>query len=249
MDRWRSKWSTMFHVLMRNTVITIFGRKGSGKSFLTKEITEDHDRVLALDSLGEYGREHKFEVFTDFDSLVDRLVEAEEEPTFRISARLVNDEEALDTLRVAREISNQLIVIEEASLYCSPTQLPEEIAWLIRYGRHQEIDLIFVARRPSEVNRDVTAQSDIVVTFQQREPRDVVYLRSMFGVEAEKVKDLPEFQPLVFGDLEHAPRAVLRRVVESGQLQDRAQDAVERVSEDIEPEDERNTLTDEDEPA
>jgi hypothetical protein len=69
--------------------------------------------------------------------------------------------------------------------------------------------MIFIARRPSELHRDITANSDVVVTFQQHEPRDVLYLRSIFGPGAVAVRRLPRFRIMYFGEIEKVPLAAL----------------------------------------
>jgi len=196
---------------MQNTVTVVIGRKGSGKSTIVREIVADYPRVMVLDSLAEYD---DCDVVEE-DDCPEALLKASGQSKFRIACRCLGLEDNLDLMRIAYEMPPKtLIVIEEASLYASPTHLPDEMAALIRYGRHRELDLVFVARRPSELHRDVTANADVLVTFQTQEPRDIMYLRSFYGDEALTLPTLPLYHIKVFGDLSKAPGPVLHRLAQ-----------------------------------
>lgn len=191
-----------------NTIITILGRKGSGKSRLAGEIMDEFPRVFIIDSIGEY--EAPLIAWGLHDS-VRLILQEHQKPATTISLRAVSVEDNLTLLSLLYEVPDCLIVIEEASLYCSPSLLPDEIAALVRYGRHRRISLLFVARRPSELHRDITGQSDVLVSFCQREPRDIDYFRA-WGDVAEAVQKLGPYQIIALGELQKAPLAVLARL-------------------------------------
>lgn len=193
---------------MDNTVFVILGRKGSGKSYLSSQIIEEYDRVIVLDSLGEY----EGTVTDGLEETVRTILAVKDKPRFRIVARILAAEDAEKIMRLVYEIPNCLFVIEETSLYCSPSYLPDDLARLIRYGRHREISLLFVSRRPSELHRDLTAQADLVVTFQQQEPRDITYLGQIFGRDvAASTVNLDRYQFVLMGDRSKAPLVLLAR--------------------------------------
>src|SRR5258705_2592052 len=181
---------------MQNLVISIFGRKGSGKSTLVKEIVDEAPRVIVFDTMGEYARKRD-RIFDTHESALSELGRVEHERRFRVIIQLVDEEEALSAMRVAYAVPNCLIVVEETSFYCSPAYLPPELARFVRYGRHRAISQIYIARRAAEIHRDLTAQSDIIVSFQQHEPADIEYLKKVMGPEAEKLPKLPKYAVLV----------------------------------------------------
>jgi len=195
-----------------NTITSVFGRKGSGKTTLVAEISEDFRRVYAFDSMGEYDETRGFEVCYGLAECARRMVEAARLPLFRLSLRVDRTEDFLKLLRIAYEVPDSLLVVEETSLYCSPSKLPDDLSRLVRYGRHRKLNIVFVARRPSEIHRELTAQSDVIVTFRQHEPRDVDYLKSFIGPRVEGVSRLPEYHVLAFGDIEKIPVAVIERL-------------------------------------
>jgi DNA helicase HerA-like ATPase len=191
-----------------NVVISIFGRKGGGKSFLTKEIIEEHRRVFIFDTVGEYEG-----AIESFEAGVQATLEAQEKRRFKIAFRIVNDEDALRLMRLVYDVPRTLVVFEETSFYCSPSYLPEELARFVRYGRHREISQIYISRRPAEISRDLTAQSDIIVSFQQHEPADLEYLGRVMGPEAAReLPRLPRYAIVASGDLNVAPLPILERL-------------------------------------
>lgn len=196
---------------MQNTVAAYFGRKGSGKSTLGMRVAADRVRCFVLDTMGEYGKAKGVEVVFGYDACIDRIVQASHEPHFRIALQCEQIEELLALTRLTYTVPDHLILVDEASYYCSPSFLPPELSVLSRYGRHRLIDQIYIARRPSEIHRDLTAACDYVVSFQQREERDVAYLRATWGEEALTVRDLDydAHELMIFGDRSRAPLPVL----------------------------------------
>jgi len=198
-----------------NTILAIFGRKGSGKTDLTRRIIQEHPRVFAIDTLAEYGERYSgrgFRICEGKQACMDAMLSVKDRRAYKLALRCIPEEDNLALLDLAYEFPRTLVVVEETSLFARPTFLPPEIAKLVRYGRHRQIDQIYIARRPSEVHRDLTAQADIVITFEQREPRDVKYLRDVAGDEAEEVQHLPRYKVLVFGNLEKLPIAVMEQI-------------------------------------
>ena len=210
-----------------NLIICVFGRKGSGKTTLVREIIKENPRVFVIDSLAEYdagfqvvhGKRACIEAMRDAGRAREDLFDLKEERgPFRLSLRVLDVEDNLELIDYAYEFPGTMLVVEETSLYTKSHFLPTEISRLVRYGRHREIDQIYVARRPSEVSRDLTAQADLIVSFQQQEPRDVKYLRDVAGEEAEQVRNLPKYKTMVFGDLSKMPIAVMRSRHRGAQL-------------------------------
>lgn len=208
-----------------NSITCVFGRKGSGKTTLVQEIIREFPRVFVIDSLAEYDK--GFSVVDGKRSSIEAMRDTMEEadlfgrshrPRFRLSLRVLDVLENLELMDYAFEFPGTLIVVEETSLYTKSHFLPTEIAKLVRYGRHRSIDQIYVARRPSEVSRDLTAQADLIVSFQQQEPRDIKYLRDVAGEEAEQVKHLPKYKPMAFGDLSKMPLAVMKARFRGSQI-------------------------------
>jgi len=200
-----------------NLISTVVGRKGMGKSFLTRKIVAEAPRAIILDTLGEYdGR--GMDVVWGRDRSIRAMAAAAKKRRYKLALRGLDEDEMLDALEMVYEIPDSLVVVEEASMVCRASFLPREMAQLVRYGRHREISQLYIARRPSELPRDLTAQSDLVITLQQKEPRDILYLRATGFDEGELIalSRLPDDKArgyiLVHGDLAAAPLPVLEQL-------------------------------------
>ncbi len=193
-----------------NLILTIFGMKGSGKSTLVKKILPEFPRVIVLDTNQEYERDVAV-IFSDLLEAVDFLKGyAENDDPF--SMAYVPDElpeDGITFLRMAATVPRSLVVVDEAHMYCSASVMPYPVQRLVRLGRHSEISQVYVAQRPAALPRDLTAQSDLVVSFRQHEGRDVAYMTGLFGRSAESLKTLSDYRVEVYGDTRKAPQAVL----------------------------------------
>jgi len=197
-----------------NTIISIFGVKGSGKTTLVQEIAREHPRVFAFDTVGQYGPELGAKVVFGLGPGAVAMVEASRRERFFVSLRSDNVDDLVRLLAVAYEVTDSLVIVEEASFFSSPAFLPVELSQLVRLGRHRRISQVYVAQRPSEVHRAITAQSDLVVSFHQEEDRDLLFLKGRFGQRVEKLRTLQRYKVMVAGDLDKVPLAVAMRIQE-----------------------------------
>jgi hypothetical protein len=197
-----------------NVVISLFGQKGSGKTTLAQAIIEEHDRVIALDVMGQYDT---LAVRYDYDACAAALLAAAKQPTFGYSLRCSDHEDYLDLMELCFELTDYLLVLEETSMFCSPSSFPREMSRLVRYGRHRQIDQIYIARRPAEIPRDLTANSDLIVSYFQQEPIDVKYLSAVSGEDASRVRNLRQYRCAVWGNLAKAPVAVIAAMDRGGE--------------------------------
>lgn len=195
-----------------NYIVSIFGMKGSGKSYLAKEIAAQEPRVIAIDNLGEY---NSLSIVYGFRECVSALVAVENRANFRLALRTTSIEEDLALIDLVYNMKHVTLIAEETSRYVSPTYLPREFEQLVRYGRHRAINQIYLARRPSEIHRDLTAQSDVIVSFLQHEERDLKYLRSFMGDEAYRAANLPKYKFIIYGPDEKMPWPLVSRKYET----------------------------------
>lgn len=186
----------------RNEVICVFGRKGSGKSYSIKQrlLRVPESRALWVwDPVSEYAgpaAEVPLPGAQLFGSMRDFLTEA---ANGRIGKRIVMQaprHEFDQFCRFAYKAGRVTVVVDEVNLFCSPSKCPEPLLELLRIGRHAEVDLIFAARRPAEVSRDLTAQADRIVAFRTTEPNDLDFFARVCGKWfAETLPDLAQYEP------------------------------------------------------
>lgn len=181
---------------MTNAIVVLFGRKGSGKTYLANNMVRSLDRLVILDSLCEYTEGVVIEELESFIDYLRRNLRGK----FRVILRLTEDEDITLAFRALWAGFDYTLVIEEADYYCNPANIDEGFMRLIKYGRHRRINLIAISRRPAEVSRHVTAQADTIISFKQSENRDVDYLVQRLGKEANCVRDLGLYEYRIFGD-------------------------------------------------
>lgn len=206
----------MRRVNVQNVITFVTGRKGCGKSTLVREIMRESRRVAVVDYLGEYGPECGALVFRGLVACVKALERWNAKPRFCLSLRVTDERDALSLVGIVNKMRDVLLVVEEASWLCSPSYLPLELREAVRFGRHQRLSQLYVAQRPVMVNRDITSQADVIVSFQQHGERDVAYLEgSVLADRAQLVRKLRPFEIVVGhaeGEEGKVPRCVRERL-------------------------------------
>ena len=126
----------------------IFGLNDSGKTVLARHLLGQYkSRAIVYDTLHEYP-EHPYDIYQP----KDRASTTELETTTR-------------AIIASRQY--KLFVIDEANRYCppKPKPLPQAIQDLIDWRAHYHLACGFIARRPSQLNSDLTELSDYLFIF------------------------------------------------------------------------------------
>ena len=181
---------------MQNNISVIFGKKGSGKTTLARELIKksNSNSIVIWDYLGDYsGMGEIFKNRGDFINSFTRekkiyILQNFEENQFNDIAKIVYD------------IGKIFFVVEEVDLICNPHFITGDFSKMIRYGRHFLIDMLFISRRPQEVNRLVTSQADNCYVFKFIEPRDKIFLKDWAGITSEELETLKQYN-FIYKDL------------------------------------------------
>ncbi len=173
-------------------VILIFGKRGSGKSFLSAAIIKPMPRVVVFDTLGEYKDGFIFDNTGD----LCRFWKRNYKESFRLIYRPIDVAPEFD--RVAELVwlcGDVTFVVEEIDLYASPHQISQPFKQILQRGRHQNITLLGITQRPFGIHRLLTSQAKEIYIFSTNEPRDRAYLRDLMGSEIDTTLDaLEEYQ-------------------------------------------------------
>lgn len=182
----------------QNRIVFITGRKGSGKTFFANQAIakamELGNRVIVVSPMG------------GLDVPGGVVVRTAEE--FRQADTggknilgLVGDDDDLAPFLFlyAYRSGDVTLVVDEIDLWMSHSNCDDSLLRIVRYGRHQRINLIAISQRPANVYRDLTAQSDFLVMFNSSENRDREYLSQRIGREnADRLRSLERFTFLVY---------------------------------------------------
>jgi len=180
--------------MLRNSIILVTGRKGSGKSTWVRGIIPRiRTSVVILDPLSEYG---SFGTIMPAAAFEDRL-ECDDSPH---TAIIQDGQDGLEAvLDLAYTLTPHTLIIEEAHRFCSPYYLSESLSRIVREGRHRRISIVLVTQGVGDIHSRIVSQCDGMVCFVQRGPSDLRKIEGLVGREnADKVSHLPCYECLTF---------------------------------------------------
>lgn len=190
---------------MQNDIITVLGQKGYGKTtFLKKILIPEYERVIILDTMHEY-HDLPGSVVSESGIETVEIMEmfSENEKGQYIIVQQSNFSEYNKILDVITDFRDITLVIDEVDKFAEPNSIHPSLKELYNTARHYEIDLIAASRRPNQVNRIITSQTDLFIIFHTHEPNDLVYYKNFISRQViEPVKSLGRFEYHWYGDIE-----------------------------------------------
>ncbi len=154
----------------------VFGYKGSGKSVLAQYIAASYGAsCLYYDTLHDVPGEVLFHSYP---------------PTDRHSIT-----ELKNIVSLAQKSKQyKMLIIDEANRFClpKPTPLPQFIADMNDWCRHPQYNLSvgYLARRPVQLNTDLTEIADYLFIFQLGGKNDIQYLNDLRAGLGDAVQSL-----------------------------------------------------------
>lgn len=183
-------------MLKNNYIIGILGKKGSGKSELVKGSLPFINRYIVVDALHEYDGI----IIYELEDLI-AFIRGYNQTNYKVVYRAKNKFDTEDFLRLSTAMNDFTMVLEETDFYCNPHKINEYLEHNIKYGRHYNRNLIWVSRRPAEINRLLSSQSDLLISFKQTEPIDLKYFS--YYTFNKDLKNLNEFEYAFCGNPEY----------------------------------------------
>jgi len=162
----------------QNRIVAIAGRKGSGKSTLTREILIHARRRFIFDTVADHTWvPDQFSNVAEAHSYIFERGQSEGE----FAGSFIPEDAGEKSLDVDfGEISiavfdagNMTLAVEELPMMSEPNYVPPAFNRLIRLGRHRSVNILYTGQRLSECPRRVTAATDVFVLFSHTEPRDL----------------------------------------------------------------------------
>lgn len=167
----------------------IFGRTGSGKSYLTKQLIKNMDRVIIIDSLNEY---NEGIIVNNLKEFATFFLQRPNIKRFKVIVRFHNNDLSKDLsdefnilFDLIYHIGNLTLVLEEAEIYISKRAEKTVFNNLIRFGRHSSISMIAIARRVTELSNNLKSQVNYFYSFKQTLPKDIEYLKELGFTKVE----------------------------------------------------------------
>ena len=185
-------------VVQKAYIVCIFGKRGSGKTTLTRGQLESLPKpVVVLDILGNFNNPDYMQLTSVSETIknVEYYAKAEDKNDLQgiFVLKPSDPNVAIDYLSATLwELWGGTLVLDE----CDSFDFPEAPCYdqLVRYGRNRYCNIVTGCRRPTEVPRSVTAGANKLLIFQTQEPRDVEYFeKTLIGERAQKLMNLPQF--------------------------------------------------------
>jgi hypothetical protein len=99
-----------------------------------------------------------------------------------------DDFEELATL--VNKMKNITFVIDEIDMFFDTrADKKSQMYKMVHYGRHNKIDIITTSRRPANISRNLTSQTDVFYFSRLREPNDKKYIKALLGTQAVEIVD------------------------------------------------------------
>lgn len=146
-------------------------------------------RRIIVDTLGE----HEDGVIVTTPS---QLVEAVDKKRFSVIVRFEDEQKGfIWSCKAARAAKDCILIVDEIDMYSNAFKAPPEMSWLVRYGRHNAVHMICIARRPADIWKTLRANTNNFYMLRVVDPDDQKYLGTFISQElALKLKDLKDLE-------------------------------------------------------
>lgn len=190
-------------------VVSILGRRGCGKSTLTRKLSALYRRRVVLDRLREWSAEPGAQVAEGFAGFAAAWPHVHDRPRFTLVCQyelgVQPDALAADCNSVIRALyltgrdgDGVCLVLEEAQHYATPHRMEPWVAESVFTGRHSGLAIIANSQRPASVHKGLISQSHHLFVGALTERNDLAYLHSMYGDPVLAAQTLPPFEFLHF---------------------------------------------------
>ena len=184
-----------------NKIVTVLGRKGTGKSFFVKnQLLSKFRRKIILDSQDEYNTGVKIYNVKD---TIKYLELNYEKPDFNIIFKMSEFREYFEDIeklfKAVWLVGDLTIVVEEANIFCNPYFISPALNILLLRGRHKNINQLYISQRPANVHKNLLGQSDVLFLFQNPLFNDWKIFKQLGGNDfADSIRDLPLYEYKIF---------------------------------------------------
>lgn len=183
-------------------IITILGRRGSGKSTLTRILSENEkfSRKIVFDIVNEWQGTHVAHTFEEFANIWQNTFHLDSYTIvvkFGIGTdeqKIVETQTKITELVYRTGVDSELetcLIFEEAQFYFPNFGLHRVNMHMLTTGRHAHINIIANTQRPASIHKLLISQSQAIYVGSLYELNDIKYLYGSIGELAEEASKLP----------------------------------------------------------
>lgn len=179
----------------------VYGRRGSGKSYLVKKMLRDYSRIIVFDPMAEYGARRGWKTVHSPDELHTSIIKGWKKG-FKISfVAEQNYQKELHILssylwEAQKSARNKILLVVEEMNMGYPPQIKADyygFPKLIMQGRHRGVEIIGVTQRPAAVNVNFRSNCASEHFFPLSDEVDIGLVRQKVG--REKLKEYRSMKP------------------------------------------------------
>lgn len=194
--------------MIQNKIITVIGHKGYGKTKLTEMLVLLGNKpTIIADPRYQYEPKPYRRHFKSVGAFRKWIHVRDNLRTFYACKLelVVNgiDEDTFEELAaIVYKLKEITFLVDEIDLFAPPTMTRKASFYkLIHYGRHSRIDIVTTSRRPANISRNLTSQTDLFFFSRVREPNDKNYIAHYIGKEhVTTAEKLEKFSFLLIDD-------------------------------------------------
>lgn len=192
--------------MTQNKIWSVIGHRGYGKTTLTQKLIIELDKpTIICDPRFQYENNSRRLIFrkvSDFKRFITNDYITFKKYKFECVVNVTNDEDFEILGKIVYKMKKVCFLVDEVDMFCDARANKENIMnKLVHYGRHNEIDIITTSRRPANISRNLTSQTDIFYLSRMREPNDKKYVKHAIGNEfVELIASLDRFSFLKVDD-------------------------------------------------
>lgn len=187
-------------------VVVILGRRGTGKTTISRSLQRGFPRIVVIDRLREYYNARFSDpdatsVSRDFKNFSRQLLENRYRPKFKIIFQPDRENDSVEfneALNLIYEMGDCLLVVEDVQIFSSSHSMPSHLREIILTGRHKKLALFVTTQRPGELHKTLLSQANHVFIGPLHEANDIKYLSAIMGRESENLLDLGDHEFFYF---------------------------------------------------
>ncbi len=181
--------------IKQNEIVTICGKRGSGKTYLMNQIIKATSNFFVYDPLHQISITGAYTT-KNFNDAINILRKGSRRIIYQPMQISISE---FDTIcRMIFSIENITFFVDEADRVMPSRAITKNASALIDLGRRKLIGGVFITRRLARLDSLPISQSDHVFAFKTILPQDVKYLKEFIGETAEQAQNLEPYHFLYY---------------------------------------------------
>lgn len=170
--------------------VSIFGRTGSGKTFLSKNWLLLHYNRYVFWDVKLQNSDVKHDILIRTPKELKEALDTHEKILYQ--PKSLTDEDFNDICEIIFKHGNTILYVDESSAISTPVKIQYWHKMLVTQGRSYNVGAINVSQRPRDIHNTLISESEHFFVFSLNLETDISKLRQQLGDAADEIRVLPE---------------------------------------------------------